>query len=191
MGHARGAVDVGGDRLQDRAQGLPAFRRAARHDGRAVERALLAAGNTCADEVDAARGHLLFAADGVGEVGVAAVDDDVAFVHRACQLVDDRVGGRAGLNHDDRLARAFERGDEILHRLRRHEVTLRAVGVHERVRLFRAAVVHRDRVAVAREVPGQVRAHHRESNDANIRKFRLLSHAAQFTAARLRRGGLP
>ena len=45
---------------------------------RPLQRPLLAAGDAGADVEDALRGQLLHAAGGVGEVGVAAVDEDVA-----------------------------------------------------------------------------------------------------------------
>ena len=57
---------------------LPRFGRAARHDRRAVERALLASGHAHADEVDALLPQRGLAAAGVDEVRVAAVDDHVA-----------------------------------------------------------------------------------------------------------------
>ena len=55
----------------------------------------------------------LLAAAGVGEVRVAAVDDDVAGLQQRHQLVDHRVGGAAGLDHDDDRARALQRRDEV------------------------------------------------------------------------------
>ena len=51
--------------------------------------------------------------------GVAAVDDDVARLEHLDQLVDDGVGARAGLHHDDRGARLRERGGELVVGLRR------------------------------------------------------------------------
>ena len=78
VGHARLALGDRGDGLEDRAERLPRLGGAAGHDRRAVQRALLAAGDAGADEVDAGLAHRLLAADGVGEERVAAVDDDVA-----------------------------------------------------------------------------------------------------------------
>ena len=77
----------------------------------------LAAGHAGADEVQPARAQVLLAAAGVGEVGVAAVDDDVAGVEQRDQLGDHRVGGLAGLDHDDDRPRPLQRGDEVRHRL--------------------------------------------------------------------------
>ena len=80
---------------------------------RPVQRALLAAGHAAADEVQAALAQRGLAAAGVGEVRVAAVDDDVALVQQRDQLVDHRVGGLARLDHDDDRARPLQRGDEV------------------------------------------------------------------------------
>ena len=102
------------DRAQDRAEGLVRLGRAAGHDRRAVERALLAARDAHADEVDAGGADLLLAADGVVEVRVAAVDDDVARLEALDELGDDGVGALAGLHHDDRGAGLGERGDELV-----------------------------------------------------------------------------
>ncbi len=111
---ARRAVDLGRDRLEDRAELVVGLLRAARHDARPVQRALLAAGDAGADEVQAAaRVSARLAAAGVGEVRVAAVDDDVALLQQRDQLVDHGVGRLAGLDHDDDRARLLERRDEV------------------------------------------------------------------------------
>ncbi len=67
VGHARLALGDRGDRAQDRPERLPRLGRAAGHDRGSVERALLAAGDAGADEVDAGLAHRLLAADRVGE----------------------------------------------------------------------------------------------------------------------------
>ena len=101
----RAVLDLGGDRLEDRLDVRPRGRRAARHDRRPLERALFAARHAGADVEQAARLEILGAADAVGEVGVAAVDDDVALVEQRHQLVDQVVDRLAGLDHDHHPAR--------------------------------------------------------------------------------------
>ena len=169
VGAARHAVDVRGDLLEQRAQRLVGLGRAAGHDRRAVERALLAAGDAGADEVQAALADRLLAADGVGVERVAAVDDDVAFLHRVGELVDDRVGGVAGLDHDQHPARLLQRGKEFRDGLAAHELALGTVLVEQRVGLGDRAVVQRHGVAVVGEVAGDVGAHHRQAGDADLR----------------------
>ena len=67
----------------------------------------------------------LLAPDRVVEVGVAAVDDDVTLLEQLGELVDDGVGARAGLHHDDRGARLRQRRDEVLDRRRRRRTRRR------------------------------------------------------------------
>ena len=105
---ARGAVHVRADRLEHRAEACVGLLASAGHDARAVERALLAAGDAHADEVQVLLPELRLAAAGVTEVRVAAVDDHVAVFEQRGELVDHRVGGRAGVDHDDQPARALE-----------------------------------------------------------------------------------
>ena len=55
---------------------------AARHDARAEQGALLAAGNSRSDEVQAALAQRCFPTLGVDEVRVAGIDDDVAVLEQ-------------------------------------------------------------------------------------------------------------
>ena len=74
----RAVLDLGGDALENILDVRPGRRRAAGHDGRAVPRAFLAAGNAGADEQQPLAFQILDAAVGVLEKRIAAVDDDVA-----------------------------------------------------------------------------------------------------------------
>ena len=169
VGHARLALCDRGDRLEDRPESHPRLVGAARHDRWAVERTLFAAGDACTDEVDARLTDRLLAADGVGEVGVAAVDDDVARFEDPDELVDDRIRAAAGLDHDDGRAGLRQRCGELLVRERGDEPGLGVLG-HQRVGLLTTAVVHRDGVPFAAgKVAGQVRPHHGKSDDSDIR----------------------
>ena len=176
VGNARGAVDFSGDGLENWAQSFPRFNRTTRHNGRTVERALFAAGDAGADEVLALGSYFLLTAHCVRVEGVAAVNDDVALIHRFCELVDDCIGSLARLNHDDGLARALERSDEVLDGLGRDKVAFRTVLFDELVGLFRAAVVDGYGVAVVGKVAGQVGAHNSQADNADVGEFSLFSH---------------
>jgi hypothetical protein len=139
------------------------------HDRRALQRALLAAGDARADEVQAPFPHRLLAADRVGVERVAAVDDDVALFHRVGELLDDGVGRVARLDHDDHAPRLLQGVQELLDALRADEGALVAVLFEHRVGLGDRPVVQRDRVAVVREIAGQVRPHHGHASDADLR----------------------
>jgi hypothetical protein len=183
--HARLALGLGRDRRQDRPERLVRLGRAARHDARAVECALLATGDAGADEVEALGADRLLAPDRVVEVGVAAVDDDVARLEQAGQLVDHRVGAFTGLHHDDRGARHTERRDEVFDGFARHEVALAAVLTDELAGALRRAVEHGHHVAFAAgEVPGQVATHDGQADDAYVGTL-LRLHAKENTLIRL------
>ena len=82
----------------------PSSVRAAGHQGRAVPRALLAARDARSDKEQALGLELLGAADRVGVVRVAAVNDDVALFEVGLELADKVVDGLAGLDEEDDAA---------------------------------------------------------------------------------------
>src|SRR5690606_37821524 len=104
MRAARCAVDLRGDRLEQWSDLAVCLLGASRHDARAVERTLLAAGDTGAHEVQTLLAQRSLTASGIDEMSVAAVDDDVAVVEQRREFVDDRVGRRARLHHHEDLA---------------------------------------------------------------------------------------
>jgi hypothetical protein len=168
VGAAGGAVDVRGDLLEHRAEAVVGLDGAAGHDRGAVEGALLTAGDARAHEVQALLAQRVLATTGVGEQRVAAVHDDVALVHVLGELVDDGVGGAAGLHHDDRHARLLQGVDEVLGGLGGEELALVLVVVVHGLGLGDRAVVDRDLEAVAREVAGEVGPHHRHAGHADV-----------------------
>ena len=102
----RAVFDLGGDGLEDRLDVRPRCGIAAGHDGGAEARAFFAAGDAGADEENAFVREGFGAAVGIGEEGVAAVDDDVALFEMGQDVVDDLVDGVAGLDHEHDAARA-------------------------------------------------------------------------------------
>ena len=174
---------MGGDLFENRSQGLIGLRRPARHDRGAVERALLAAGDPGADEVQAAFPDRLLPADGVGVKGVAAIDDDVARIHGVGEVVDHGVGCRTRLDHDQHPAGLLQRGDELLDGLRAHERPVRAMFGQQCVGFGDRTVVQGHGVTVAGEVAGDVGTHHRQAADADLgERFLGGAHRAPFVA---------
>ncbi len=170
VGHARRTVGrLRRDLLQHRAQRVVRLLGAARHDARPVERALLAAGDAHADEVDPLLAQLALPAPGVREVRVATVDDHVAGLQQRGELLDHRVRRVTGLHHHDQAPRPLQRRDELLRTLARDELPLAAELLDQGARARGRPVVHRHRVAVAGEVAGEVAAHDRETRDADLR----------------------
>ena len=115
--------------------------------------------------------------EALGRLGQRAVPVD--------ELLDHRIGGIAGLDHDQHAAGHRQGSHELLEGLRGDECALVAVLGHEGVRLGATAVVQGHGVPVPGEVPGQVGAHHGESGDADLRPCGVLGvlfcHAPQPT----------
>lgn len=107
------AVRLGSDALEDVLDVRPGLLVAAGHERGAVAGALLAAGDTGADVADVLGGEVLGAAGGVGVVGVAAVDDDVAVLEEGEEGLDEVVDGLAGHDEEHDLAGALELGAEF------------------------------------------------------------------------------
>ena len=161
-------VGVRRDLLEDRLHGRPGLRRAARHDGRAEQRALLAAGDAGADVEEALVLDVLAAPDRVREVAVAAVDDDVARLEVREDLLDEVVDGLAGLDEHHHLAGALEVRAELLDAVAADELLARAAARDELVHLLDGAVVHRHGEALALHVEDEVLAHHRQSDQSDV-----------------------
>ncbi len=123
MNATRGSVHLRRDRLEHRSQLLIGLRRAARHDARAEQRALLTARYPGANEVQALAPQRRIATTSVGEVRIPAIDHDVARLQQRGQLVDHSVRRPAGLHHDDHGTGSLQRRDEIRQRFAWHEVT--------------------------------------------------------------------
>ena len=166
--HARFAFGLGRDGFENRPQGLPGLFGATRHHGRTKQGAFLAAGHAAADEVQATGADLLLAANGVREVGVAGVDDDVTRLHEVGERVDHGVGRLTGLDHDDGGARLGKAVYELLEGLRREELAFGAVLVHELFGTGVGAVEHGDLVAVVSEIACEAAAHGSQTDDADV-----------------------
>ena len=78
IGHARIAVDLGRGSFKDRTDPLVSLFRPAGHDARSVTRTFFATRHAHAEELNAFRRQVAGAHVGVFEVGVAAVDDEIA-----------------------------------------------------------------------------------------------------------------
>jgi len=63
--------------------------------------ALFTSGNTRSDEEKAFGFELLRTADGIGEMGVATVNDDVALFEVRNECIDELVNGTPGFDEKD------------------------------------------------------------------------------------------
>jgi len=123
--------------------------------------AFFAARHAGADEMQARLREFLIAADRVGKVRVAAIDQHVALLEQRLQRCDRRIGRFAGLDHHQDPARRFERRDEFFERVGRYQIAAGEFG-DQFVGFLAAAVVHRYRVTAALDIECEIAAHHRE-----------------------------
>ncbi len=166
VGDAGAGVGFGGDFGEDGLEVLIGIAVAAGHEAGTPERAFFAAADAHAEEFDAGAGELLHAPLGVGEEGIAAVDDDVAILQMRAELGDDGIDRSAGLDHDEDAARAFEELDEFLNGLAAFGIFAAGQFVEEMLGFGVGAVVDGDGEAVALDVERDVSPHHFESDDA-------------------------
>jgi hypothetical protein len=131
VGAARCAVDIGGDRFEDRLDGLVVgLTIAARHDARTVQRALLAARDAHSEEVDALLSQGGMPALRVTKVRVATVDQHVAGIEVWRDVVDDGIGRLTRLDHAHQHPRPAHRANPALDGLVAAQRSLGTVFVH-------------------------------------------------------------
>ncbi len=170
MGTAGFAVDLGGDRLEDRADPGIGFIRPARHDRGPMPGALLAAGDAGAGEQQAALAQRPVAPDGVRIAGIAAIDDQIARLEQRRQRIDLLVGRLAGLDHRDDRARAADRRDQVLERQAGDQrKALGLVARDERLGPAGGPVEDGGAVTVLGDVEREVLAHDGEADQADVR----------------------
>ncbi len=146
----------------------PRGRIAAGHDRGAEARAFFAAGDAGADEEDAFLGQVLGAAVGVGEEGVAAVDDDVARFKIRQHVVDHLVDSVAGLDHQHDAARALEQADELFDGVRADDLGALGFVGQEVVHFGDGAVEDGHLEAVVVHVEDEVLSHDGEADQADV-----------------------
>ncbi len=159
---------AGGDGLEDRAYVWPGLGRPAGHDGRSAEGAFFTTGHAGADVELAVAFDVFGAAGGIGIVGVAAVDQDVAFFQQGQELLDELVDGCARLDHQHDFPRTLQGGTQFGKRMRADDFQALAAAVYEIIHLGRGAVEDRDGASAAFHVQHQVLTHDRQADQADI-----------------------
>jgi hypothetical protein len=102
-------------------------------------------------------------------LAVAAVDEDVSLVEPRCELINHGIGAAAGLDHHDDLARSLQRGHQVFERRAANQSAGRVrMAVDKGLHLLGGPVVDRDAKAVVGNVEGQILAHYREADEADL-----------------------
>ena len=162
---------LGGDGLEDGLHKRPSLLAPAGHHAGTQAAPLLTAGNARTHIPEPFRLDPSGSPLGVGEVGVAAVDNHVAVIQEPEQVVDELVDRRTGLDHEHDLARPGHSGHELFERVATDEVLSRRPAGEKIVHFAGGAVENSDRVAAALDVQRQVLTHHGKSHQSEITRF--------------------
>lgn len=112
---ARLAIALGGNGLEDILDVWPGLLVSTGHQRRTVAGTLLTSGDTGTDKSDALAREVLGSAGGVGEVGVTAINDDVAFLEMGEESLNEVIDGLTGHDEKHDAAWALELGDELFY----------------------------------------------------------------------------
>jgi hypothetical protein len=110
---ARFVVSLGSNSLEDRLDGGPGSVGTTGHEGRTVTGTFLTTRDTGTDEEDTLLLELLSAADGVREMRVTTIDDDITLLEERKELVNEVIDGITSLDKEHDLAWALELGAEL------------------------------------------------------------------------------
>ena len=105
---ARFTVDLCGGLLEDFLDVGPSGRAASGHQRGSVARTFFTSRDTRADKEEALGFKLLCTTDGIGEMGVATVNDDITPFEMGDQRIDKIVDGTSSLDQKDDPARFLE-----------------------------------------------------------------------------------
>ena len=120
------------------------------------------------------------------EEGVAAINDDVAFIEVRLQGIDGAVGARPGLHHQQDTTWCFEGFYKLLYCVVRNQLLARVFG-NNFFGLFTGAVENGDGITAAFDVQRKVTPHHSHTDnpDLLLGHYLLLSGVVTTTRASL------
>ncbi len=165
---ARSVVGLGGNGFEHRLELLVGIDRAAGHEGRSPEGAFFTTGNTHANELQATGGVFGRAALGVGVEGVAAINQDVAFIEIRGDFLSDGIDRSTGLDHQQDAARSLQGVHQLLDAEGAENVGVLRAGGEELLGAGGGAIVDGGGESVAGDVEGKVLAHHRQPDHTNV-----------------------
>ncbi len=161
-------LGVGGDSPEDMFDIAVGLFGTARHKAGAPQSAFLSAGNAHTEEVYPFLLQLFRPAFRIGEVRVATIDDQVAFIKVREQLFDHRVDRQPGLHEQHYPARPLQRRSELLYRVGPDDILPARLAVDEPAGLAVGAVIDRYAEPVAFHVENEVLAHDTEAHQAEL-----------------------
>ena len=134
-----------------------------------MARPVLAARHADAHEIKGVLGGFAAAAFGIGIIGVAGVDDQIARPQQGAQRGDLVVNHRTGRDHQDDRARRRDGGDKVLQRLRGRQPHRQIASPgDEGVGDGGGAVIDGNRIAIFGDVQCQRSTHGAKADQAEM-----------------------
>ena len=156
------------DALENRADMLPGRRRSSRHQRRALQCPFFSAGNTCSDVEQPFALRFGCAPHGVGEVAVAAVNQDITLFQQRCQRLNQCIHRFSRFDHHEDLARFLQCRYQLFRCVRSDKVLPGRPSVDKGIHFLRCPVVYRNGKAFGFHVHRQVFTHDGKSDYADI-----------------------
>ena len=173
----RAVLDLRADGLENGLHIRPRGRGAAGHHAGALERPFLASGYAGSDVELALGFHIRGSADGIGEVGVASVDENISVAQQRQELFNHIVHGLSRFDHHKHLARLFQIVNQFFETVAADDVFPGGSAVYKFVHFFRRAVEHGHGEALRLHVHDQVFTHNGKADETNICFFHLCTLA--------------
>ena len=159
----------GGDGLQNRFYMRPGFFIAAGHNRRSVTRAFFTAGNAGSYKTDAFLAQIPGAPFGIGIIGIAAIDNDVAGIQKRQQLIDKVINRFAGAHHQQDFARMIEHRHQFFQAVGSLNGASFGSGGEKFLCFGRGAVVSGNLKTLVVHIQNQILPHYRQADYAYIR----------------------
>ena len=166
-------LHLGANGLEDRLDGFPGGIAAAGHHTGTLQRAFLAAGYTGTYIQKALAFHISGTADGIREMAVAAVDEDITGFQIGDHCVDQLVHRTSCLDHHHDLPGPLQIVRQFLQAVAADDIFTLGTAFRKIVHPGCGPVVHRHREALGLHIHYQVFTHHRKADQADIRFFHI------------------
>ena len=159
---------LGTDALENRFDIRPCCGGTAGHQGGAFQGAFFSTGDTCSDIEKALAFHIGCAACRIGEMAVAAVNQNIALFETGDKGLDQVIYGFAGFDHHEDPAGLFQRSCELFQRVSTDEFLTCTSSVDESIHFFRGPVVNCNCESLGFHVHGKILAHYGEADHSNV-----------------------
>jgi len=172
---ARLTIALGSNVLEDVLDEWPGLLVSTGHQRRTVSGTFLTTGNTGTDESDTLASQVFCSAVGIGEMRVAAINDDVAFLTVGEECLDEVVDWLTSHDEEHHTAGLLQLTNELFNRVGAFDRFSLCLVCQEVVNFGDGSVEGNDIVSVVSRVQDQVLAHDGQANEAEISPGSIVS----------------